>query len=149
MARHYARRCGEDADDLLQEAWLGLLEALPNLNPTIGSAEQYLLRCARWRMLDSIRRVRRRRCNPLDPADAEQLPAPPRGSPEEGVVVEEFLAGLPTTQQALVRCLLAGLTWREAGARLGFTSANVAYHIRRVQRRWEHWEEYRRAGPPR
>ena len=28
MAAYYARCCGEDADDLTQEAWAGLLEAL-------------------------------------------------------------------------------------------------------------------------
>jgi RNA polymerase sigma-70 factor (ECF subfamily) len=49
MAVHYARCSGEDADDLRQEAWLGLLEALPNLDVRIGDPEQYLVRYARWR----------------------------------------------------------------------------------------------------
>ena len=37
MAAYYARCSGEDPDDLLQEAWLGLLEALPVLDLNIGS----------------------------------------------------------------------------------------------------------------
>ena len=44
MAAYYARCSGEDADDLLQEAWVGLLEALPNLDLAIGCPEQPDLR---------------------------------------------------------------------------------------------------------
>lgn len=57
MAAYYARRTGEDPDDLLQEACYGLLEALRELDLSIGSPEQYLLKRARWRMLDSVRRA--------------------------------------------------------------------------------------------
>lgn len=49
LALHYARATGENPDDLLQEAWLGLLEALPGLDISIGSPEQYLIQRARWR----------------------------------------------------------------------------------------------------
>jgi RNA polymerase sigma-70 factor (ECF subfamily) len=66
MAVHYARCSGEDADDLRQEAWLGLLEALPNLDVRIGDPEQYLVRYARWRLLDAVRRARLRRCDSLN-----------------------------------------------------------------------------------
>jgi hypothetical protein len=30
-------------------------------------------------------------------------------------------------------------TWREAGAALGCTSANVAYHMRHIRRRYDEW----------
>ena len=66
MAAYYARRTGEEADDLLQEAWLGLLEALPGLDVRIGSPEQYLIHQARWRLLDAVRRASTRRFAPLD-----------------------------------------------------------------------------------
>ena len=64
MAAHYARCCREDQDDLLQEAWAGLLEALPALDLRIGSPEQYLIQYARWRLLDAIKRAPLRRCDP-------------------------------------------------------------------------------------
>src|SRR5436309_9807678 len=73
MAAHYARRCGEDPDDLLQEAWVGLLEALPSLDVRIGSPEQYLLQRARWRLLDWVKRSRLRRCARLDPGAEEGI----------------------------------------------------------------------------
>src|SRR5438093_1442555 len=66
MAAYYARCTGEDEDDLLQEAWLGLLQSLPELDLTIGRPEQYLIQRARWRLLDAVKRARVRRCLALD-----------------------------------------------------------------------------------
>jgi len=130
MAAYYARRCREDAGDLEQEAWLGVLEALPRLDVRIGDPEQSLLKYARWRLLDSIRR--------------SLLHDPPSELSEDIVCncayqdvldtvnVNDFLSRLTPVQERIAICLLAGFTWREAGDRLGCTSANVAYHVRRI-----------------
>lgn len=139
MAAYYARRCGEDRDDLLQEAWLGLLEALPGVDPAIGSSDQYLVQCARWRMLDAARRSRRRRCETLDAADDTLCGAPEEASGHAHV--GDFLDRLKSTQRDILECLLDGFTWREAGAALGFTSANVAYHMRQIRARYEAWDD--------
>lgn len=136
LAVHYSRRTGENSDDLLQEAWLGVMEALPTLNLEIGSPEQYLLRHGRWRLLDSVRRARVRRCIPLEEW-AESLPVL---EPDlEAAWVSEFRRGLKATPQAVLDCLLRGLTWRETGDILGCTSANVAWHVRQIQRRYQAW----------
>src|SRR5436190_17802705 len=82
MAGYYARTSGEDADDLLQEAWLGLLEALPALDVRIGSPEQYLIQRARWRLLDAIKRARRR----------ARTPGAADGSPRPAELVEDVVA---------------------------------------------------------
>jgi RNA polymerase sigma-70 factor (ECF subfamily) len=137
MAAHYARWCGEDADDLLQEAWIGLLEALPVLDLRIGVPEQYLIQRARWRVLDAVKRARVRRCAPL-----EDVATDGTCCAEAAVAVacvSEFAAGLTATQRSVLACLLAGLTWREAGHVLGCTSANIAYHVRRIRRQYEAW----------
>jgi RNA polymerase sigma-70 factor (ECF subfamily) len=139
MAAYYARCSGEDADDLLQEAWVGLLDALPDLNLQIGSPEQYLIQRARWRLLDCIKRARIRRCTPLDEADAERLPGPAPETALQAACVGEFAGQLQANQQAVLDCLLAGLTWREAGRVLGCTSANIAYHVRQIRRRYQEW----------
>ena len=139
MAAYYARRCGEDADDLAQEAWLGLLEALPELDLAIGQPEHYLIARARWKMLDLVKRERVRRCLPLD--DIRLETACPR-VPEEATALahtSEFVGHLKPTQRRVLGCLLAGLTWREAGERLGCASANIAYHVRKIRRRYEDW----------
>ncbi len=139
MAASYARCTGEDADDLLQEAWVGLLEALPALDVQIGSPEQYLIQHARWRLLDAVRRARVRRCAQLE--DAEALPAatPDRSAALAAACVAEFTGRLKPAQRAILNLLLDGLTWREAGAALGCTSANIAYHVRQIRREYLAW----------
>jgi len=138
MAAYYGRCSGEDPDDLLQEAWVGLLEALPELDVRIGSPEQYLIARARWRLLDTIKRARVRRCASLSD-ETPPRPAQPDAS-AASAAVSEFVRRLNTTQREVLLHLLAGLTWREAGESLGCTSANVAYHVRRIRRIYEEWE---------
>jgi len=140
MAGYYARCAQEDADDLLQEAWVGLLAALPELDLGIGSPEQYLIQRARWRLLDAVKRGRVRRCLPLEEAMQERLADPDAGAPQSGAFVSDFARHLKATQADVLDCLLHGLTWREAGARLGCSSANVAYHVRQIQRQYERWD---------
>lgn len=138
LAAHYSRVTGEDADDLLQEALIGLLEALPVMDLGIGQPEPYLLQRARWRMLDTIKRQRLRRCVPLEDAEPEAMST--RGdAPVAAACVSEFTGLLPGNQRAVLDCLMDGLTWREAGAALGCTSANVAYHVRRIRKAYEAW----------
>lgn len=140
MAAYYARRCGEDTDDLLQEAWLGVLEAIPGLDLRIGCPEQHLIKRARWRLLDAIRRQRVRRCQSLD-GELERDPGlEPACQAVDGANVDEFKSQLTSTQRRIVECLLEGLTWRETGSVLGCTSANVAYYMRQIRRRYEDWD---------
>ena len=141
MAVYYARRTGEDPDDLLQEAWLGLLEALPQLDMGIGSPQQYLIACARWRLLDAIKRARVRRCVSLD--EEEEAGLPPRSTEAclAAACVSEFVGQLREPQREALNCLLDGLTWREAGQALGCTSANIGYHVRQIRWKYEEWEE--------
>ena len=53
--------------------------------------------------------------------------------------VSEFAGRLKENQRAVLACLMDGLTWREAGRALGCTSANIAYHVRHIRRRYEEW----------
>jgi RNA polymerase sigma factor (sigma-70 family) len=139
MAAYYARQCGEDADDLLQEAWLGLLEALPELDLGIGSPEQYLIKRAKWRLLDAVKHARRRRCASIEEEAVEQIAAPSADTAMSAAAVQGFLGQLKATQRAVLECLLDGMTWREAGGVLGCTSANVAYHVRQIRSRYDAW----------
>ncbi|HEY3332130.1 MAG TPA: sigma-70 family RNA polymerase sigma factor [Capsulimonadaceae bacterium] len=138
MAAYYAQRSAEAPEDLEQEAWLALLEALGKIDVTIGTPEQFLLKHARWQMLDAIKRGRVRQCVSLDEQMAEtHLPPVPAHQPE--VDVQQFLGILPPTQRAVAGELIRGRTWREAGETLGCTSANIAYHVRLIRRRYEDW----------
>lgn len=149
MAGHYARYSCIDEDDLLQEAWLGLLEALHEVDLAIGSPEQYLVQCARWRLLDAGRHARRRQSASLDDTSQGGVPweetvvdGDPRAEPECAIgdaQVAEFVAGLGSLQRRIVLCLLHGMTWREAAAALGCTCANIAYHMRAIKHRYAQW----------
>jgi RNA polymerase sigma-70 factor (ECF subfamily) len=162
MAVHYARCSGEDADDLRQEAWLGLLEALPNLDVRIGDPEQYLVRYARWRLLDAVRRARLRRCDSLNTSlenvwsedgpesalsrykfcfSAECDTHDGVDNTLEAISLAGFCNQLQMTQRVVLHCLMRGLTWRETASVLGCTSANVAYHVRQIRRQYQTWSE--------
>lgn len=130
MAAYFGRQCGMDADDLRQEAWVAVLETLPNLDPTVGSPEQHLLKRARWRILDSIRWHRRRQhlaLTDLELNSASYL------DPRSDVDLAELQARLTPVQKRILRGLLEGYTWREVGDIVGCTSANVAYHVRQIR----------------
>ena len=139
MAAFYARRCGEDTDDLLQEAWVGLLEALPNLDPRIGNPAGYLIQRARWRLLDAVKRERVRRCSRIDGETADRTDNPSGEYGPASACVLDFIGRLSATQRDVLKCLLDGLTWREAAMALNCTSANIAYHVRRIRRQYEEW----------
>jgi len=138
MARHYARCCREDYDDLLGEAWFAVFDALEITNLGIGDPHQFLLKRARWRMLDYIKWARRRRCDDLDPASA---PVQTAADVAPGVMgktlLDQISEGLSSTQQAVLDGLLQGETWREVAGSLGCSSANVAYHVRQIRQHAE------------
>ncbi len=138
MAAYYAHRCGEDADDLTQEAWLGLLEALPELDFGVGQPEQYLIARARWRVLDTVKRERIRRCASLDD-DLPPAECCSADRPDDAAYASEFARQLAPTQRRVLDCLLRGLTFRQAGETLGCASANIAYHVRKIRRCYEEW----------
>jgi RNA polymerase sigma-70 factor (ECF subfamily) len=130
MAVYFGRRCGVDEDDLRQEAWVAVLEMMPRLDMSVGQPEQHLLKRARWRMLDNIRRQRRRQHIALadvHPTVASYL------DPRSTVDMGALQARLTVIQQRILRGLMEGYTWREVGDLVGCTSANVAYHVRRIR----------------
>ena len=130
MAAYFGRRCGVDEDDLRQEAWVAVLEMLPRLDLSVGSPEQHLLKRARWRILDSIRWQRRRQHLPLADLHPDAIT---HFDPPIGMDLELLRQRLTDIQWRILRGLMEGYTWREVGDKVGCTSANVAYHVRRIR----------------
>jgi RNA polymerase sigma factor (sigma-70 family) len=131
MAAYYGR-LGYSAADLEQEAWAEMVTALRTIDLEIGVPEQYLLQRARWRVADAVRRWRRRPTDSLGEVDG-QYASLCHADDHSQTFVDDLIARLEPTQRAVMNLLLSGSTWREAGDALGFTSANVAYHVRRVR----------------
>ena len=134
MAAYFGRVCGVDADDLRQEAWVAVFEMAPHLDCSIGSPDQHLLKRARWRILDSIRSQRRRQHLPLSEIEDQGATYTESWA---GADLAQLNASLTLIQRRILRALLEGYTWREAGALVGCTSANVAYHVRRIRSQYE------------
>jgi RNA polymerase sigma-70 factor (ECF subfamily) len=134
MASYYASRSGEEFEDLLQEAWLTFFQALQEVDFRIGSPAHYLLKRAKWRILDVIKSNKRRRHDSL--GEMEETYRAPQNSAREGLAeaaCAQMQASLSEVQRMILRDLMEGYTWREVGARRGFSSANVAYHIKRIR----------------
>jgi len=145
LAGYYAARTGMDSADLLQEAWVAVFEVLPSLDLTIGTPTQYLLKHARWQILDHIRWNKRRSHETLDdlvvetPEIAENsfstaantMPAPE--DVEAKLLIADLERRLNARQKEILHGLLEGCTWRQIGDTLGCTSANVAYHVRGIR----------------
>ena len=141
LAAVYARRSGLDSGDLQQEAWLGVLEALDGLDSRAAEPTGYLLKQARWRLLDAVRRRQRQRDREAAPLLDEPTADDVDASALAAVRTAEFVARLPAKRRRILELLADGFTWREIGDALGCTSANVAYHVRRIKHRWRDWSE--------
>ena len=76
LARYYASRSPEEAADLEQEAWVAILEGIPQLRLEVGDPRQYLLRLGKWRMLNFLNEQAARRHEEL--TDDFDQPAPSR-----------------------------------------------------------------------
>lgn len=134
MASYFGRVSGLDADDLRQEAWVAVFEMAPNLDRSVGSPEQHLLKRARWRILDNIRSQRRRQHLAL--SDVGELSLSYQ-EPWADADLSAINAKLSVIQRRILRALMEGYTWREVGAIVGCTSANVAYHVRKIRSVYE------------
>lgn len=144
LAGYYASRTGMDSADLLQEAWVAVFEALPSVDVTIGTPTQFLLKHARWQILDHIRWNKRRSHDALDESFNETAAEtdehvggasarPGAADVEVKLFVQDLELRLNTRQKAILHGLMEGHTWRQIGDSLGCTSANVAYHVRGIR----------------
>ena len=145
LAGYYASRTGMEAADLLQEAWVAVFEVLPTVDVTVGTPSQFLLKHARWQILDHIRWNKRRSHDKLDDMPVETaeialnnfgVSAGWPGSTSDvdaQIMVEDLERRLNPRQRDILHGLLDGHTWRQIGDSLGCTSANVAYHVRGIR----------------
>jgi RNA polymerase sigma-70 factor (ECF subfamily) len=146
-----------DSADLLQEAWLAVFEALPTVDVTVGTPTQYLLKHARWQILDHIRWNKRRSHDRIDDSMTESIEAedqvfghsatrPSSGDVETRLFVQDLERRLNKRQKAILHGLMDGCTWRQIGDELGCTSANVAYHVRGIRQAYAEMVQASQSG---
>jgi RNA polymerase sigma factor (sigma-70 family) len=127
IVNKYAWINGVERDDLRQEAYIAVMEGLERVNPAIGSSSEYLLKFARWRLLDCLKKIRRRKEDITETIDVESMDSIPCIDAE---MLDERLTPL---QRSIISCLVQGYTWREIGDMMGFTAANVAWHLKKIR----------------
>jgi len=137
MARYYARRGNLDYDDLLQEAWCAVFEALPQTRLHIGSPQEYLLRRARWAILDYLKWSLRRQMAPLEDYQGEDARAETERETVLRLAVDKLADTMTPMQQSVLDLLTAGESCTSAADRLGCTTANVSYHLGQVRRQMQ------------
>ncbi len=130
--RHYAvslsMRTGADRNDLEQEGWVGVFEALREVDVKIGKPQFYLLKKARWRMLDYIRRRSRN-----DLVFMENVPErETSGSSTMPLFI--FFKRLNEKKREILILLQKEYTRREIGGILGISAANVTYHVKQMRK---------------
>lgn len=128
IVRRYAWIKGVDRDDLRQEACIAVMEGLERVDPAIGSSSEYLLKFARWRLLDCLKKIRRRK---EDLTSEIEMEAAVPGPCAEAELLDDRLTDL---QRRILSYLVQGYTWREVGDMMGFSAANISYHLKKIRK---------------
>jgi RNA polymerase sigma-70 factor (ECF subfamily) len=126
VARCCPRWLTEEADDLVQAAWLRIRARLASAEEEGPLATSYLWRAAYCAVIDELRRRRRRPQAPWDAARAEALTAP-AADPEDdaraaelGRAVREELAAMERPRRLALTLHLEGHTVPEIAVLLGY-----------------------------
>jgi len=133
LAGYYAARCPEELGDLEQEAWVAILEALPEVRPGVGDPRQHLLQVGRWAMLHYINRQSLRSHEELSEEWDDPVAATATGRTASQMLLELLFAHLTDRQAVILRALLAGYTSAEAARLLECSTANIAWHMGRIR----------------
>ncbi len=129
IVRKYAWIHGVETEDLKQEAFMAIIEGLGRVDFTIGSSSEFLLKFARWRLLDCLKKILRRKEDEFDD-DLNDLEWNEYSIPD----LELLQKRLSDVQRQIVQFLIQGYTWREIGQFMGFTAANVAHHLKKIRK---------------
>jgi len=137
LASYYASRCPEDAGDLEQEAWVAILEAIPQVRLEVSEPRQYLVKAGKWAMLNFINRQASRRHGELPEDYDEPVPptAPVRAAASD--LLDRIFERVSDRQAVILRALLAGHTCAETARLLECSTANIAWHMRKIREVYE------------
>ncbi|MBI2566368.1 MAG: RNA polymerase sigma factor [Candidatus Schekmanbacteria bacterium] len=126
----------EDAEDLVQEAFIAALEAIDSFESGRPFGP-WLHRIVVNRGLNARRAAKSRRAEPLDaePASAASLPDEVVLLQEEHERLQQALAGLPDRQRMILELFeLDGFTSREIAEMLGIPEGTVRWHVHQARK---------------
>ena len=149
---------GGDSEDLIQEGFLGLLNAIRSYNPESGvKFKPYAEVCIRNRILEAVRSASRKKHEPLnggvsleyvilseeDRQSSDIKPEVFSRSPEEQVLAREsekefystFSRCLSSFETEVLFLFLDGLTYRQIATEAGRTEKAVDNAVQRIRRK--------------
>jgi RNA polymerase sigma-70 factor (ECF subfamily) len=124
----------EDAEDVVQESYLVLLQKIETYDPR-REFEPWFLRIVVNRSLNALKARRRRRAAPL-PEEARAAAGPPAAHERTDADrrLERALAALPERQGLILRLFeLEGYSSAEIGRMLGLSDGTVRWHLHRAR----------------
>jgi len=133
LAAYYASRSAEEAGDLEQEAWIAILEAVPRVRLEVGDPRQFLIKTGKWAMLNFVSHQSLRDHEELGEGHDEAVPASAPSSAAAGHLLDRIFERLTDRQAVVLRALLAGHTPAETARLLECSTANIAWHLRRIR----------------
>jgi RNA polymerase sigma-70 factor (ECF subfamily) len=133
LARYYAFRSANEAEDLEQEIWIGVLSALQEVDLTIGDPVAYLMKHGRWRALEAVKRRHRHREEALESTETVDPQSGPESLAIGSALLDHLRLRLSPAQQAVLEGRIAGLSGEEMAENIGCTPANVSYHLKRIR----------------
>jgi RNA polymerase sigma factor (sigma-70 family) len=133
LAAYYASCCAEEAGDLEQEAWVAVLEALPQIRLSLGDPREYLIKRARWRVLNFINEQAIRRAD--ESLEEHDRPTPARAPDQAAArhLLDQIFERLTDRQAVVLRALLAGHTSADISRLLDCSTANIAWHVGKIR----------------
>lgn len=130
MCRKYTR-CSADAEDLLQDVTLEIWRALPRFREDC-SLRTYILRIARFRIIDHLRRRRSHLPEVVvgDPsADIERCAV----ESERSAALRMAIRCLPTGLRDVIRLRLQDRSYTEIAEEVGISETNVSVRLTRAR----------------
>ncbi|TPV95361.1 MAG: sigma-70 family RNA polymerase sigma factor [Myxococcales bacterium FL481] len=130
MCRKYTR-CPADAEDLLQDVTLEIWRALPRFREDC-SLRTYMLRIARFRIIDHLRR---RRAHLPEVAVRDPSTDPERFAEESEryASLRKAIRCLPTGLRDVMRLRLEDRSYGEIAQEVGITESNVSVRLTRAR----------------
>lgn len=126
----------DDADDLVQDAFLRALQRIDSVDPERPFGP-WFFRVLTNTGLDAIRRRKTRQTDETDPDVADAAPTPAEEA-EQGEIRRRFhaaLAALPPRQRTIVWSFeVDGLSTKEIARELGVTEVTVRWHLMQGRR---------------
>lgn len=134
LARRYLRNV-QDAEDAVQEIFVGLWKSAESFDPEKGSERTFIMTLARRRLIDRLRRMGRS----LKATDLDSAPEPAGETVPDRVEIDDekrrVLGALdqlrPAQQEVLRLALLEGQTHQQIAQQTGMPMGTVKSHARR------------------